>query len=390
MINTTAPLIDLSISRDGLTADDFATPTRKEFEQEQTTDTELRLLREWIEQKRCLSADDLATLSGRMKSFAQLLDQISLRESVLIVKRSDDPERELILVISSLSERIIRFFHEGPGGAHQAPKATSAKIIRSFWWPDLKRDVRLYVAFCPVCENFIRLSRTPRAGLRPMKVGGRGDCLAMDIVGGKDSFPITPRRNKYIRIDCFSSFAIAVPLADQSSSSIISAIIGHYITVHGTPRRILTDQGKNFESSEFSDFCSLFRIFKIRTTAYHSQSNGVCERFNQTLKLSLRKILHDSQQTSWDLYLNFAVFSCNISVHSSTGFSPFYLTFGSEARLPPDLIFKSTSSSSNLVSATSRGPLPLLSNRLLLCRAPLPLFARIFTLSIRGRKTVMI
>ena len=131
-------------------------------------------------------------------------------------------------------------------------------------------------------------------------------------------------------IDCFSRFAISVLLADQSSSFIISAIIGHYITVHGTPRRILTDLGKNFESSEFLDFCSLFCIFKICTTAYHPQSNDVCERFNQTLKFSLREILHDSQQTSLDLYLSFEVFSYNISVHSSTGFSPFYLTFGSE------------------------------------------------------------
>ena len=132
---------------------------------------------------------------NRMKSFAQLLDQISLRESVLIVKRSDDPGRELILVPSSLSERVIRFFHEGPGGAHQAPKAILAKIIRYFCWPDLKRAVWLYVAYCPVCEKFIRLSRTPLAGLRPMEVGGRDDCLAMDIVRGKDSFPITPQKN---------------------------------------------------------------------------------------------------------------------------------------------------------------------------------------------------
>ena len=217
MIDTTS-LIDLPISRDGLTADDFATPTLKECEQEQTIDTELRLLREWIEQKQCPSADDLAPLSGHMKSFAQLLDQILLRESVLIVKRSNDPEQELILVSSSLSERVIRFFHEGPGGAYQAPKATTVKIIRFFWWPELKRNVHYHVACCPVFEMFIRLSQTPCAEIRAIKVKSRGDCLAMDTVGNKDSFPITPRKYKYIitMIDCISRFAIAVPFADQS------------------------------------------------------------------------------------------------------------------------------------------------------------------------------
>ena len=33
-----------------------------------------------------------------------------------------------------------------------------------------------------------------------MKVGGRGDCIAMNIVGGKDSLPETPRGNKYIHL----------------------------------------------------------------------------------------------------------------------------------------------------------------------------------------------
>ena len=105
-------------------------------------------------------------------------------------------------------------------------------------------------------------------------------------------------------IDCFSRFAVAVPLANQSASSITFAVLSHYITVYGTPRRILTNQGKHFESQEFTDFCSLFRIFKIRITAYHPQSTGICERFNQTLKFSLRKILSDSQVTSWDIYIS--------------------------------------------------------------------------------------
>ena len=55
-------------------------------------------------------------------------------------------------------------------------------------------------------------------------------------------------------INCFSRFAVAVPLADQSASLITFAVLSHYITVYGTPLRILTDQAKYFESQEFSDF----------------------------------------------------------------------------------------------------------------------------------------
>ena len=64
------------------------------------------------------------------------------------------------------------------------------------------------------------------------------------------------------------------------------------------------------------------------------------------------------------LYLGFIVFSYNLSIHSSTGFTPFYLTFGSEARLPPDIVFGAPSlSTSNGISKserTSSMPLSLL------------------------------
>ncbi len=183
--------------------------------------------------------------------------------------------------------------------------------------------------------------------------------VSMDIVSGKGSLPETPRGNNYIVtiIDCLTRYAVAIPLPDQSASVIISAILGNFITVYGTPRTVLTDQGRNFESLEFLEFCKLFRIHKIRTTSYRPQSNGVCERFNQTLKSGLIKVLHESQFPSWDLYHNFVVCLYNTSIHSSTKFSPFYLTFASEVRLPPDLIFGSPSSQLQNDATPQRGPL---------------------------------
>ena len=109
-------------------------------------------------------------------------------------RRPEDPVRELIVVPSTLTERIIRFFHKGPGGAYQASKATSAKILRSFWWIDLKRDVRLYVACCSVFDKFIRLGQTAQAGFRPMEVEGRVDCIAMNIVGSQGLTSRNPSR----------------------------------------------------------------------------------------------------------------------------------------------------------------------------------------------------
>ena len=89
-----------------------------------------------------------------------------------------------------------------------------------------------------------------------MAVGGRGDCISIDIIGVKGSFPETPRGNNYILtiIDCFTRNAIAVLLPDQSSSVIISAIIGNLITVYSAFRSILSYQGRNFKSAYILEF----------------------------------------------------------------------------------------------------------------------------------------
>ena len=76
---------------------------------------------------------------------------MSLHDSVIIFKQSNDSQRELIVVSRLLIKRFIRFFHEGPGGAYQAAKALAAKLISRFFWLYLKREVCLYVACCPTC-----------------------------------------------------------------------------------------------------------------------------------------------------------------------------------------------------------------------------------------------
>ena len=76
------------------------------------------------------------------------------------------------------------------------------------------------------------------------------------------------------------------------------------------------------------------------TSAYHPQSNGQDERFNQTLQRQLLKYV-DEKQNTWDLYIESVLFSYRVSVQDSTKQIPFYLVYGRQARLPVDLQVKS-------------------------------------------------
>ena len=62
--------VDMPISREQLVATDFMIFTLEEFEMQQLHGIKRNRLRDWVEQQLQSSADSLAPVSRRMKSFA--------------------------------------------------------------------------------------------------------------------------------------------------------------------------------------------------------------------------------------------------------------------------------------------------------------------------------
>ncbi len=77
----------------------------------------------------------------------------------------------------------------------------------------------------------------------------------------------------------------------------------------------------------------LLGIKSLRTTPYHPQTDGLTERFNQTLKQMLRKFV-DETGRDWDQWLPYLLFAYREVPQASTGFSPFELLYGHEVRGP--------------------------------------------------------
>ena len=78
-------------------------------------------------------------------------------------------------------------------------------------------------------------------------------------------------------------------------------------------------------------YCEIIGIKEIRTYPYHSQTDGMVERFNATLKQLLKK-LTQSPGAQWDKCLR----AYRGTTHQTTGFSPYHLLFGRPMRMPLD------------------------------------------------------
>ena len=110
------------------------------------------------------------------------------------------------------------------------------------------------------------------------------------------------------------------------------------MTCNVLPSRIHSDQRRDFESRLIRELLTLMGIRKSRTTAYHPQGDPQPERFNRTL-LSMLGTLGREKKRTWSQHVPYFVHAYNSTKCDATGYSPYHLMFGREARLPVDLCF---------------------------------------------------
>lgn len=105
----------------------------------------------------------------------------------------------------------------------------------------------------------------------------------------------------------------------------------------GCPTEIITDRGTNFTSGLVKEYVKRIGANHKLTSAFHPRTNSKVERYNGVIKQMLRKYVNGAIHR-WDEFVNAALWASRIRIHSTTGFSPFYLVYGREPKLPGDIL----------------------------------------------------
>ena len=87
-------------------------------------------------------------------------------------------------------------------------------------------------------------------------------------------------------------------------------------------------------SELIANVCRLLNI-KVNTSGYHPQTDGLVERFHQTLITMLSMYVQKHGQ-DWDRYLPYMLYAYRVSAQESTRESPFFLIFGRDPRQPTE------------------------------------------------------
>ncbi|XP_051271638.1 uncharacterized protein LOC127372197 isoform X2 [Dicentrarchus labrax] len=240
-----------------------------------------------------------------------------------------------LVVPQAIRHIVLTMGHSVPWAGHLGKHKTTARIKRHFHWPGLSREVAEFCRSCPECQ--ITSAKTPsKAPLRPLPIIDTPfERLGMDIVGPVER---SKSGNRYMLVitDYATKYPDVFPLKTVKAKSVAFCLVQFFSRV-GFPCEILTDQGTNFMSILLKQVYQLLGIRSLRTTPYHPQTDGLTERFNQTLKQMLRKFVNNSG-TDWDQWLPYLLFAYREVPQASTGFSPFELLYGHEVRGPLSLL----------------------------------------------------
>jgi len=121
---------------------------------------------------------------------------------------------------------------------------------------------------CTCCGTYASV----RVANKALAAGSLGLCWLLS-----ELYVLNSRRRTF-------EMARSLPMSSTTTAKTIKQIFSAY----GLPEQLVTDNGPQFISEEFSLFTQLNGIKHIHSAPYHPATNGLAERFVRSFKMALK------------------------------------------------------------------------------------------------------
>ena len=179
-------------------------------------------------------------------------------------------------------------------------------LKEQFWWHKMKREIGSYIAKCDICQRVKAEHQRPAGLLQPLQIPEwKWDSVGMDFITG---LPTSSRGNDsiWVIVDRLSKVAHFIPVkTTYQSAKLAELYIARIVSLHGTPKTIVSDRGTQFTSRFWQKVQEGLGTKLNFSTAYHPQTDGQTERVNQILEDMLRACVLE-YGSKWEDCLPFA------------------------------------------------------------------------------------
>ena len=129
-------------------------------------------------------------------------------------------------------------------------------------------------------------------------------------------------------IDRATRWCEVQPISNIEAETVATAFVEQWVSRFGVPLYVVTDRGRQFESELFNKLAEIVGFHRLRTTAYHPQSNRMIERAHRTIKTALK-----ARGGDWLHHLPIIMLGLR-AIPTESGYSPFTAVTGGNVLLP--------------------------------------------------------
>ncbi|PIO74864.1 integrase core domain protein [Teladorsagia circumcincta] len=183
-----------------------------------------------------------------------------------------------IIIPPALQPIVMKALHEGHPGMNRMKALARSHVF----WTKINDDLEKLVRTCAACQEAAKspVKNTLCSWSRPDAPWSR---IHIDFAGPIDGI------SYLVVVDAFSKWPEVIPMTSTTSIATLREL-RRLFAQFGLPQIIVSDNGTQFTSAEFQDFCRSNGIKHVRSPPFHPQSNGQAERFVDTFKRSLAKM----------------------------------------------------------------------------------------------------
>ena len=315
-------------------ASGFPSVTLNQMAEAQRRDGNISMIRSFVLARQRPGRKERNEMEPAARALLKHWDQLQVEDNVLYRYVTDPVSGKVaqIVIPESMKATLLHLVHQQSG--HQGVERTLQLLRRKAFWHNMHFDVDAWCRRCERCQHAKKpnvKTHTPMGHLlatRPLEVISVDFTLLEPASNGTE--------NVLVITDVFTKYTVTVPTRDCTAATVATSLVKNWFVHYGIPQRIHSDKGRCFEAAIIDQLCAHYGIAKSRTSSYNPAGNGQCERYNRTMH-NLLRTLSAEQKKKWPEYIMELTQVYNCTPHTTTGFSPFYLMYGREPRLPLDL-----------------------------------------------------